>query len=726
MFAQLLRTLCLAALVALALTSNGQQKLTLSDAILKAGTELAPQRLKGLQWIKGADAYSYVKGEDLMRGEATDASAKAILSLATLNEALPDSTKLRGIPAVSWTAPNAFRFQHNGKFYAYNLDSRLMETQAVLLADASNEDVEENTGRVAFTVENDLFIAQPNSGKALRVTNDGADGIVNGQSVHRQEYGITKGTFWSPKGELLAFYRMDETMVSKYQLEDITTSPSTFKGIRYPMSGQTSHHVTVGVYDLRKQSTVFLKTGEPLDDYLTNISWSADERFVHVVHLDRKTENLRLVRYDAATGETVTTLHGEHDDRYLEPQRPAHFLRTRSSEFIWWSEADGWPHLYLHAPRKENITQLTSGQWAVKEVVGYDPQERFMVVAGTAVIDPAKPTGALETQLYRVDIPSGKTTRLTNEPGTHRGLLSSSGRYVLDQWSSTTVPGRIVVRDSRTGSVTATLLESTDPMKDRIVGSIELHTFRGENMEILNARLIKPSHFDPSKRYPVLIYVYNGPHVQLVSNSFLAGASAWMLEAAERGYLVWTVDGHGTPYRGREFERIIHRQLGIVEVKDQLRGVDFLKALPFVDGERIAVHGWSFGGHMTTAMLLRNPGVFKVGVAGGPVMDWSLYEVMYTERYMDTPAENPDGYAATALPAQAKELTEDLLLITGVQDDVVLPQHSLRFIQASVANGIQVDYFAYPGHGHNVRGKDRLHLMEKVLGYIDQKIMPTR
>lgn len=715
-------------LLALLLTFSlaAQEQLTLSDAILKAGSELSPQRLRGLQWIKGEEAYSFVKGEDLMRGEVNDAAAKPILTLSELNEALADSTKLRGIPAITWTSPTAFRFLHNGKLHQYNLGSKLLVTEAILLADAANEDIEESTGHTAFTVENDLYIAMANGSKAVRVTSDGADGIVNGKTVHREEYGISKGTFWGPAADKLAFYRMDETMVSKYQLEDITTSPSTFKAIRYPMAGQISHHVTVGVYDLRKQATVFLRTGEPLDDYLTNISWSADGRFVHVVHLDRKTENLRLVRYDASTGEAVTTLHEEHDDRYLDPQHPATFLRTRSSEFVWWSEADGWMHLYLHAPRKGSIKQLTRGKWVVKEVLGMDPQERFAIVSGTASIDEAKPTGAMETHLYRVDIPSGKTTLLTSESGTHRGQLSSSGRYVLDQWSSTTVAGRIVLRDTRAGTVVSTLLNSPDPLKDRVIGTTELLTLRGENMEMLNARLIKPSHFDPSKRYPVLIYVYNGPHLQLVSNSFLGGASHWMFAAAERGYLVWTVDGHGTPYRGRDFERIIHRQLGIVEAKDQLRGVDYLKTMPYVDADRIAVHGWSFGGHMTTAMLLRNPGVFKVGVAGGSVMDWSLYEVMYTERYMDTPAENPDGYAATTLPASAKELKEDLLLISGVQDDVVLPQHSLRFIQTCVSNGVQLDYFAYPGHGHNVRGRDRLHLMEKVLDYIDQRIEPSK
>lgn len=286
------------------------------------------------------------------------------------------------------------------------------------------------------------------------------------------------------------------------------------------------------------------------------------------------------------------------------------------------------------------------------------------------------------------------------------------------------VPSRTVLRESRSGKAGKELISSKDPLTGVTVGSIELLSIPGENGDYLNARMIKPSFFDGSKKYPVLIYTYNGPHVQLVTNSFLGGASLWMLEAAERGYIVWTVDGHGSENRGRDFEQAVHRHLGETEVKDQMRGVAFLKGQPYVDGTRMAVHGWSFGGHMTTAMLTRHPGVFKVGVAGGPVMDWGLYEVMYTERYMDTPAENPEGYASTTMTTLADKLQDDLLIIIGGKDPTVLPEHAYSFLKACVDNGVSIDFFNYPGHEHNVRGRDRLHLMDKVLEYIDERIQP--
>lgn len=702
-----------------------QQTLTLRDAVLKAGTDLAPERIRGLQWITGTGNYSYVRDSVLMIGSSGKAMDRPLLDLGTLNKALAADQQLRALPALTWIDANTFRFLHKGQLLRFDLSSNTLSSLASLPAEAANEDIEPASLHVAYTVENDLYTVRP-GGQPQRITTDGADGIVNGQSVHRQEYGITKGTFWAPKGERLAFYRMDERMVTTYQLEDISTKPSTFNAIRYPMAGQTSHQVTVGVYDLRDGSTRFLRTEGAADDYLTNIAWSHDGRFVHVVHLDRRTENLRLVRYDASTGEAVATLLTESDPKYLEPEHPPLFLKARPDQFLWRSERDGWDHLYLYDVRKGLVRQLTKGSWNVKDVLGMDPSGRFAIIEGSAPMTTEDPSGALETHLYRVDIPSGRMVRLTKEAGTHHGLLSDNATFLIDRWSSTTVPGRVELLGTTKGERIRTLLDAKDPLANYTVGSIELLTVPISNGDRANARLIKPSHFQDGRRYPVLIYVYNGPHVQLVSNSFLGGASHWMLEAAERGYLVWTLDGHGSAGRSKAFEQLVHRQLGVVEVQDQMAGVDYVKGLPFVDADRIAVHGWSFGGHMTTAMLTRHPGVFKVGVAGGPVMDWSLYEVMYTERYMDTPQENPEGYKATALPPLADKLQDDLLLITGGADDVVLPQHSLSFIQACVGKGVAVDFFDYPGHGHNVRGKDRLHLMEKVLRYIDQRIQFQR
>ncbi|MBP6312681.1 MAG: DPP IV N-terminal domain-containing protein [Flavobacteriales bacterium] len=706
--------------------SSAQHQLTLSEAILKAGTDYAPERLRGLQWVEGTSTYSYVNDSALMIGTLGKSMDRPFVTLSELNATIPDSTELRRIPSVTWEDGTHFHFMHDGKMFRYEQGAKSIEVTHSLPAEAENQDYEPRQGSIAYTVDDDLFVVRKGGGRSVRITTDGGEGIVNGKSVHRDEYGITKGTFWGPKGNVVAFYRMDESMVSEYLLEDISTKPSTFNAIRYPMAGQTSHHVTIGVYDLRSGKKIMLNTGAPEDQYLTNIAWEHDGAHLQVVHLDRATENLKVVRYSVETGKPVGTLLTEHDDKYLEPQHPAKFLKTNPTQYIWWSQRDGWPHLYLYDLNKGLVRQLTKGNWTVKNIVGMDPLETFVIVEGTGEIEAGRPTGAMDTHLYRVELRSGKTTRLTKEAGSHHGELSSDGTTLIDAWSSLNVSGRTELIDAKNGSVIKTMINSKDPLAGVTKGTMELVTIPGENGDMLNARLIKPSTFNENERYPVLIYVYGGTHVQLVRNSFLGGASLWMIEAAERGYLVWTVDGHGSSERGRDFEQIIHRQLGITEVNDQMRGVNWLKALPYVDSTRFAVHGWSFGGHMTTAMLTRHPGVFKVGVAGGPVMDWSLYEVMYGERYMDTPKENPKGYEATTLPLLADKLQEDLLLITGGVDPVVLPEHSLSFIKACVDTGTQVDFFEYPGHEHNVRGKDRVHLMEKVLHYIDARMLNYR
>jgi dipeptidyl-peptidase-4 len=713
----------------LSITVSAQQKeLTLKDAVLKAGTDLAPQRMSGLQWIPKTEAYCYVKNDTLLRGGAGKMAEMPLFSLKQLNEELKRKEPLKRLPPITWTGADLFHFDVDSITYRYDLSKQSLSQHMALPGDAEHQDHDELYTQVAYTRGNDLYIHTNREREhTIRVTSDGADGIVNGAStVHRNEYGVEKGTFWSPQGDLLAFYRLDETMVTTYQLEDISTKPSTFNAIRYPMAGQTSHHVTIGVFDTRTKRTVFLNTGEPKDQYLTNLAWSPDQRSLFVVHLNRATDHLRVVQYDAATGDPVKQVLEERDPKWLEPMHPMRFLESDPDKFIWWSQRDGFPHLYLYSLGKGLVRPLTSGNWVVKRVVGLDAKERQLFVEGTAVIDPKDPRGATETHVYRVDVGSGKSTRLTNDTGTHTTQLSTSGSLLLDSWSSLKMPGRIDLRETVSGKLMRTLLTSTDPLAAYKVGSIELLTIPGENGDILNARLIKPSTFDAKRKYPVIVYTYNGPHVQLVTNSFLGGASHWMLEAAERGYLVFTVDGHGSDNRGRDFEQTIHRRLGEMEVKDQLRGAEYLRSLPYVDGGRMAVHGWSFGGFMTTSLMVKSPGTFAVGVAGGPVMDWSMYEVMYTERYMDTPQENPEGYTASALPDKCDKLTGKLLLIHGGVDNVVLPEHSYAFIKNSVSKGVQLDFFVYPGHEHNVRGRDRLHLMTKVLDYVDGVIKPVR
>ena len=573
---------------------------------------------------------------------------------------------------------------------------------------AANKDYCTANGNVAYTVDNNLFVNEQ------AVTNE-PEGIVCGQSVHRNEFGIHKGTFWSPTGQQLAFYRMDESMVTQYPLVDITTRIGEVNNIRYPMAGMTSHKVTVGIYTPANNQTVYLQAGDPTDRYFTNISWAPDGKSLFLIELNRDQNHARLCRYDAATGELMAVLLEEKHPKYIEPSHPITFLPWDSTKFIYQSQRDGFNHLYLYNTKGELLKQLTNGEWLVQEMLGFDTSKKELIIASTE-------QSPLQSNLYRVNLKNGKRTPIGNAEGVHRAQLSASGRYLIDSYSSPTTPRNIELVDTEKGK-THRLLTAANPFTGFRMPTIETGTIKAaDGVTDLYYRIIKPADFDPAKKYPAIVYVYGGPHAQMVNNGWMNAARGWDLYMANKGYILFSVDNRGSDNRGLDFENATFRRLGIEEGKDQVKGAEFLQSLPYVDANRIGVHGWSFGGHMTTALLLRYPEVFKVGVAGGPVIDWSYYEVMYGERYMDTPQSNPEGYKECDLKNLAGNLKGHLLLIHDDHDDTCVPQHTLSFIKACVDARTYPDLFIYPGHKHNVIGRDRVHLHEKITRYFEDHL----
>ena len=580
---------------------------------------------------------------------------------------------------------------------------------------------------VAYTVGNNLYV------DGQQIT-DEPEGVVCGQSVHRNEFGINKGTFWSPKGNLLAFYRMDESMVTEYPLVDITERVGKLETVRYPMAGMTSHKVTVGIYNPSTGQTIYLNAGDPTDRYFTNISWTPDEKSILLIELNRDQNHAKLCRYDATTGEPDNAVYYEEQHpKYVEPLNPLTFLPWDDTKFIYQSRRDGYNHLYVCSTVQKAettvstdagstcteriaVSQLTSGPWEVLEVLGFNKAKKEVYFSAT------KET-PLQNNLYKVSVSNGKVTRLDQADGVHRGELSASGTYLIDRYTAPQTARVIQLISTQSAKVTATLLTAASPYEGYELPTIETGSLKAADGETdLYYRLIKPTDFDASKKYPAVVYVYGGPHAQMVTNGWMNGASGWMLYMASKGYVVFTLDCRGSSNRGLEFENVTFRHLGVEECKDQLEGAKFLQSLPYVDGERIGVHGWSFGGHMTTALVLRYPDVFKVGVAGGPVIDWAYYEVMYGERYMDTPQDNPDGYAESNLKNLAGNLKGHLLIIHDDHDDTCVPQHTLSFLKACIDARTYPDFFMYLNHPHNVRGRDRVHLHVKITDYFDRNL----
>lgn len=686
-----------------------QDKLLTADDAIFMNRALYPGRISQLQWIGQTDNYVYAKENAFYQVKARKGTETLLLDLDMLNKGMVNLglDSLKRLPGLDFYGDDNTRFSVKNSYFNYQVSTQRLTKINEIPEEAENIDFEKDTRFIAYTLSNNLYFSV--DGNSIQITNDSNPGIVNGQTVHRVEFGIEKGIFWSPESKKLAFYHKDETMVTDYPLVDITKRIAEVENTKYPMAGMTSEQVTLGVYDLESGKTVFLKTGEPVEQYLTAVTWGPEGKLIYIAILNREQNHLKLNSYNATTGEFVATLFEETDPHYVEPENPLYFLPNHNDQFVWFSERDGFNHLYLYNTKGEMVRQLTSGNWLVTGNLNFRGDNLFFT---------ATKESPLEDNLYTVEIATGKITRVTPDHGTHSAMVSNSGKYVLDIYSSTDITREYKLLNSK-GKTMRVLLEDNNTLADYNLGEMSIFTLDAQDGTPLYCRMIKPIDFDSTKTYPVIVYVYGGPHAQLITDSWLGGAGLFLNYLAEQGYLIWTMDNRGSANRGRDFEQAIHRNLGQLEVQDQMVGVNYLKTLSYVDSEKIGVDGWSYGGFMTISMMLDNPGVFKVGVAGGPVIDWKYYEIMYGERYMDMPLENPDGYEKASLLNKIGQLQGKLMIIHGTKDPTVVWQQSLAFLQAAIENRKDIDYFVYPGHGHNMGGMDRAHLYEKISRYFN-------
>lgn len=668
------------------------------------------------------------------RGRAV-ASSKAFLFNrdevnAVLRAASPEDT-LRTLQYAAFKGGKQMvvRLESDKNLFEYDWKRRQITWMQPALRGTSYREFCAASHSTAYIKDYNLYVRTAD-GKDLQVTTDGSRDLLYGTSVHRNEFGIEKGTFWSPKGRFLAFYRMDQSMVTDFPLVDIevdsTTQIAQLAPEKYPMAGMTSHKVTVGVFDPATGKTVYLDAGDPTDRYFTNVSWSPDERYIFLMELPRSQDKCELVAYSAQTGERVGVFYTETNARFVEPQHPLSFIPWDASRFIYQSERDGFNHLYVfhmeETDGKLRISeerQLTSGAYEDLELLGFNTATRSLILV-------TNESGHIRENVYSVDFNTGRRTLLDNGVGVHRANLSPAGTLYTDRWSKPDVFRRMELRATARPQLMQTLQECESPWREYSMPEVKGGTLTAADGKTpLYYRLVLPVGFDPARKYPTVVYVYGGPHATNVKESWNYQARPWEYYMANRDYILFIIDGRGSGDRGFDFESCTHRHLGDVEMLDQMQGVNFLKTLPYVDADRIGVHGWSFGGFMTTNLMCTYPDVFKVGVAGGPVIDWRFYEVMYGERYMDTPQENPEGYASSSLLNKAKNLKGRLQVIVGYNDRTCLLQHSLAFLRACEDAGVQPDYFVYPGQDHNMMGQDMIHLHERITRYFDDYLKPA-
>ncbi len=688
---------------------------------------MSPKNMYVTWW---GDILMYQAAEEAGTLDIKTGAKKPVLTLDDVNRALGGDDKMRSTMNV--------RFPYPGKTLAL-----LRNSKQRILYDWAKKSVEwrqdcagetfsnwnSTSKAVAFVKDNQLAVTGAD-GKTAVLTTDGSREIVYGQAVHRNEFGIMDGTFWSPDGSRLAFYRMDQSMVADYPQVNTFAREAEYEPDKYPMAGMTSHKVTVGVYDMATGKTVWMDAGDPTDRYFTNIAWGPDSKTVYIQELNRDQNHMQLVSYDAATGRRKDVLYEEMSDKYVEPLHPIVFLPWDGSKFIIQSQRDGYNHLYVADTRTKvypevhktaagvkyreylKTRQLTQGAFVVMDIAGFNRKEKSVIITSNE-------KSPIQCNFYTVNMQSGRRKAIDNGRGVHAGRLSATGTALYDRYSEPDVPRNIEVINTSTGKRNM-IFSAPDPWKGYEVPEYSCGTIKAaDGTTDLYYRMVKPAGFDPTKKYPTVVYVYGGPHAHNIDARWHYMSRSWETYMAQKGYLLFILDNRGSENRGLAFEQATFRNLGQEEMKDQMRGVEFLRTLPYVDMERLGVHGWSYGGFMTISLMTNYPEVFKVGVAGGPVIDWKWYEVMYGERYMDTPESNPEGYKKASLLEKAKDLKGKLQIIIGMNDPTVVPQHALQFINACTEAGTQPDFFVYPGEGHNMMGHKSVHLHERITQYFE-------
>ena len=667
-----------------------------------------PERLYTTWW---GDQLMYQDVEESGLIDMKTGKKRALFTLDDIN-GKTDGGKVRTLQRVSFPYPDKTLALVQSKTTRMLFDWSKCEVVWKQTCEGETETHWNKTSRTsAYVKDNQLWITNA-EGKTKQLTTDGSREIVYGQAVHRNEFGIEEGIFWAPDGNRFAFYRMDQSMVTDYPQVNTFERVATYEPDKYPMLGMTSHKVTVGIYDCTNGNIQYLKAGDPTNRYFTNIAWSPDSKTVYMFELNRLQNDCQLVSYDATSGNKLKELYREKSDKYVEPMHPIVFLPWDSKQFVMQSQKDGYNHLYIYNIGTGAIRQLTKGNFVVEDFCGFNTKNKSVIIA----TNEANP---IQRNIYTVDVKTGKRKALDNGRGCHNASLSKSGQWIVDMYSEPDVPRNYdLVATANAKSLR--LLTSKDPWEGYQQPIFESGSIKAaDGTTDLYWRMVKPADFDASKKYPTVVYVYGGPHAHNVEASWHWYSRSWETYMAQKGYIVFILDNRGSENRGLEFEQATWHKLGKVEMLDQMKGVDYLKSLPYVDANRLGVHGWSYGGFMTISLMTNYPDVFKVGVAGGPVIDWRWYEVMYGERYMGTPDTNKEGIEACSLIPMAKNLKGKLQIIIGMNDPTVVPQHALSFIDACTEAGTQPDFFVYPGEGHNMAGHKSVHLHERITQYFE-------
>lgn len=702
-----------------------QKKIAVEDFTTR--NTFGQKDVTGINWMKEGRFYSALADNKIIKYDLTTGQpVETILDGSDLPTSIDiddytfsqDEKKI----LLQSNRQSIYRRSFTADYYVYDLNTKSLkqlsqndkQSYAIFSPDGS---------KVAFVRSNNLFYVSLSDMREEQVTDDGKfNFIINGTTdwVYEEEFSFVVGFEWSPDGKKLAYYRFDESQVKEYnvQLWGQSLYPQDYR-YKYPKAGETNSTVEIWFYDLASRQKVKADTGDEKDIYIPRIKWTADPNVLSIRKLNRLQNNMLLLHTNATTGETTVILNEKTDTYFdIEVLDDLTYLNN-GKQFIYTSEADGYKHLYLYSIQGTLIRKLTTGNFEITEFKGFDEKSKTCYYISTEV-------SPLERHFYSVSFDGKKKIKLSEAEGAHQVNMSRDFQFYIDHHSSAAHPTIVTLYKTRKNA-SLMVLERNDRLVNNAgeygLVSKEFFTFRTEDGIVLNGFMLKPENFDPSKEYPVMVFQYSGPGSQEVENSWAGSHFYFHQLLTQKGYIVAVIDPRGTGGRGEQFKKVTYRQLGKYELEDHLEGAKYLASLDYVDESRLGIWGWSYGGYMSALALTKGAGIFKLGIAVSPVTNWRFYDTIYTERYLQTPQLNPDGYDKNSPSTYASQLKGKFLLIHGTGDDNVHFQNSIILEDALINAGKQFNSFYYPDKHHAIQGaKTRHHLYTMMLNFIQHNL----
>ena len=705
------------------LGNSQDQKFTLEEIW---GGALSTEKIQALHSMKNGKQYSVLNFDRNTRVSSVDKynyetldKVETIVSSNELDEISyiisyefsDDESKIM----ITTEIKQVYRRSSLGKYYVYDLKTKSL----VLVSDKLIQEptFSPDATKVAYVFENNIYIKDIYSGETKQVTTDGEKNkIINGVTdwVYEEEFTFVRAFEWNKDGTHLAFIRFDETNVPEFSMdvygESLYQTQQVFK---YPKAGEENAKVSVHTYNVSSGETIGVDVGEAY--YIPRIKWTNDADILSVQVMNRHQNDLKLYFHNLKTQESKVILH-EKDDAYIDITDYLSFLDDNS--FIWTSEKDGYNHIYHYSKTGKLLHQVTKGKWEVTDYYGYDKKTGRIFYQSVE-------NGSINKDVYSIKLDGKGKKRLSKDNGTYSADFSSDFSYYISSFSNSETPYKYSLHNSTTGEQIQEIKNNNkllSELDEYAISPKEFSTIK-INGNDLNMWMIKPKDFDANKEYPLFMFQYSGPGSQQVANKWMSANDYWYQMLAQKGYIIACVDGRGTGYKGAEFKKVTYKELGKYEVEDQIAAAKKLGELPYIDESRIGIWGWSYGGYMSSNCILKGNDVFSMAIAVAPVTSWRFYDTVYTERYMQTPQENANGYDDNSPLNYVDNLKGDYLIIHGTGDDNVHVQNTMRMVEELIQANKQFDWAIYPDKNHSINGgKTRLQLYTKMTNFIDEHL----